>query len=523
MIGVRTLALGALGGAAMMAAAVSAPVPAAADDRPNLVVAVNALARSLESGDQTGNVDVRITYNLFDSLIRRDFLADGKGEAAKLAPGLAESWKRLGPKTVELKLREGVKFHNGDELTAEDVAFSFSRNRLYAPNSIANRGELWGHLDRVEVVDKYTVRFHTKETDALLEQRLAGYASWIVNARQYLLKGKEHFARNPVGTGPYKFAEWRDGEYIRLVAHDDYHGGKPTAASITFREVPESAARIAGLVSGEFDIIVNVAPDQIPTIDSYTDIETRSVVLSNSHVLVFNTNMPHLKDKRIRQAMALSIDRDLLRKTLWEDKNYTPNGHQLPSYDIYVADFPKFEYAPDKARQLLKEAGYKGEEIVYTIIPDYYLNSMQAAQAIQQMWKDVGINMKLNTVENWKQVRTEGWQVYPWSNTHRLPDPIGALVPLWGPRSGMQKSKVLNWQAPARFNALHHIIETSADMTERQKASREALEIWNDEVPGTILYNPLETYAVKKSIAWKPYALYYMDFRPYNLVFRQSN
>jgi peptide/nickel transport system substrate-binding protein len=520
MTGIRTLALGALGGAAMLAAATVAP--AAADDRPNVVVAVNALSRSLESAEQMGNVDVRVTYNIFDSLIRRDFLADGKGEAAKLVPGLAESWKRIGPKTVELKLREGVKFHTGDELTTEDVAFSFSRQRLYGPNSMADARELWGHMDRAEVVDKYTIRIHTRETDALLEQRLAGYASWIVNARQYLLKGKEHFARNPIGTGPYKFAEWKDGEHIRLVAHDDYYGGKPTAASITFKEVPESAARIAGLVSGEFDIIVNVAPDQIPTIDAYKDIETRSVVLNNSHVLVFNTNAPNLKDKRIRQAMAVAIDRDLLRKTLWEDKNYTPNGHQLPSYDIYMADYPGFEYNPEKARQLLKEAGYKGEEIVYTIIPDYYLNSIQAAQAIQQMWKDVGINMRLQTVENWKQVRTDGWQVYPWSNTHRLPDPIGSFVPQWGPRSGIQRSKVLNWQAPARFNELHHIIESSSDMAERQKAYRESLDIWKDEAPGTILYNPLETYAVKKSIAWKPYALYYMDFRPYNLTFGQG-
>ncbi|MEX2644283.1 MAG: ABC transporter substrate-binding protein, partial [Acetobacterales bacterium] len=475
----HSLVRGVLAGAAAMFAA-SVLTPAFADDRPDLVVAVNALARSLESAEQMGNVDVRITYNLFDSLIRRDFLADGKGESAKLAPGLAESWKRISPKTVELKLREGVKFHNGDELTAEDVAFSYSRNRLWGPDSIIGGARMyWGHLDRVEVVDKYIVRFHAKAPDALMEQRLAGYASWIVNARQYLLKGKEHFARNPVGTGPYKFAEWRDGEYIRLVAHDDYHGGRPTAKSITFREVPESAARIAGLVSGEFDIIVNVAPDQIATIDSYKDIETRGAVLDNTHVLVFNTNAPHLKDKRVRQAMAMAIDRDLLRKTLWEDRNYTPNGHQLASYDIYVEDFPPFEFNPEKARNLLKEAGYKGEMVVFRLRPDYYLNSMQAAQAIQQMWKDIGINMKLETGENNKQVRAEGWNVYPWSNTHRLPDPVGSFVPQWGPRSGVQNNKVIAWKPPARFNELQQVLETSADMAERKAAYREALKIWN--------------------------------------------
>lgn len=492
---------------------------AAADNRPDLVVAVNKLARSLESVEEMGNVDVRITYNIFDSMIRRDFLADGTGEASKLAPGLAESWKRIDERTVELKLREGVKFHNGDELTAEDVAFSFSRNRLWGPESVVPEGRsLWGTLDRVDVVDKYTVRIVSKGPDVMLEHRLAGYASWIVPAKPYITKGKEWFARHPIGTGPYKFVEWKDGEHMKFEAFDDYWGGKPTAKTLTFRVVPETAARIAGLVSGEFDIIVNIPPDQIQSVDSYDDVETRSVVLNNSHVLVFNTNNPAM-DQPLRQAMSLSIDRKLLRKALWLDKNYTPNGHQLPSYVLYDKDRPGFAYDPAKAKELVAKSAYKGEELVYRVIPNYYLNGLQAAQAIQQMWKQVGINVKIAVQENWKQVRDAGWDVYPWSNTHRLPDPVGSLIPQWGPRSAIQRNKLVHWDAPDEYNKLNGIMETSYDQTERADAYRKALDIWEAVAPGTILYNPLETYGVKKSIAWMPYALYYMDFRPYNLKF----
>lgn len=499
-------------------------VSASADDRPDLVVAVNGLPGSLESIEEMGNVAVRITYSMFDSLIRRDFLANEEGSASKLVPGIAESWKRIDERTVELKLREGVKFHNGDELTSDDVVFSLNPGRGHGYNPLIGAARRFLlTLSHVEPIDKYTVRIVSKEPDVLLEQRLAGYAMWVVNAREYMLKGKDAFARNPVGTGPYKMDEWVDGEYIRLVAHDDYFGGKPTARSITFTTVPEVSARIAGLVSGEYDIIVNVPPDQVSVLEQYEDIAVEQVVLDNTHMLVFLPTGP-LADNRVRRALSLAIDRDLLREALWADKNYTPNGHQLSSYDLYLADYPDFEYNPEKARELLREAGYDGEEIVYKLLLNYYLLSMEAAQAMQQMWEDVGLNVKLVPVENSAQLKDPGSTLHirPWSNTHRLPDPLGSFVPQWGKASGIQNDPNLadrSWDAPERFNELQDILITSTSTEERKQAYREALDIWNEEAPGTMLYNPLETYAMKADVQWRPVSLYYMDFRPYNLQF----
>jgi peptide/nickel transport system substrate-binding protein len=507
--------------AALTTLGISAPM-SLAQDRPDLVVAVNALPGSLESIEEQGNVAVRITYTLFDSLIRRDFLADGTGTSSKLVPGLAESWTRVDDRTMDFKLREGVKFHNGDEMTSDDVAFSLvsGRGRGEAPLF----GEAKTYMDSISHVialDRYNVRIVSKEPDILLEQRIAGYSFWIVNAREYLTRGSADFARKPIGTGPYKVEEWVDGEYLKLVAHDDYFGGKPTAASITYKVVPEVSARIAGLVSGEYDIAVNIPPDQVPVIESYPDLKVERIVLDNSHVLRLFPYGP-LADKRVRQAISLSIDRDLLRKALWEDKNYTPNGHQLPSYDIWVEDFPAFEYNPEKAKALLKEAGYNGEEIVYRLGLNYYLLSLEAAEAMQQMWKEVGLNITLEPRENNDQAAEAGVHILPWSNTHRFPDPLGSFVPQWGADSGSQKNKEFperSWNAPARFNELLNVLVTSMDTAERKEAYREALAIWVDEMPGTILYNPLETYAMRKEINWKAYGLYYMDFRPYNLSF----
>lgn len=508
------------------ALAISAGAQAQDDTRPDLKIAVNNLPASLESIEEMGNVAVRVTYSMFDSLIRRDFLADGSGQASDLVPGLAESWTRIDDRTLELKLRQGVKFHDGSELTSDDIVFSFSAARGHGNSPLIGSAKRYMlTISHIEPVDKYTVRVVSKEPDILLEQRLAGYAFWVVNAKNYLTVGKDAFARNPVGTGPYKMDEWVDGEFIRLASHDDYFGGKPTAKSVTFIEVPEMSARIAGLVSGEYDIAVNIAPDQIPVIENYDDLKVEQIVLDNTHMLIFYTDGP-TELKEVRQALSLAIDRDLLREALWADKNYTPNGHQLPSYVMYMEDYPGFEYNPDKAREILAASDYNGEEIVYKLPMNYYLLSMAAAQAMQQMWQDVGLNVTVQPVENWTQVNDVKLPVNirPWSNTHRMPDPIGSFVPQWGAESDIQKNSLKaerSWNAPQEFNDLQNIIVTSTDMAERQEAYRDALDIWMDEVPGTMLYNPLETYAMRKDITWKPYGLYYMDLRPYNLIFSE--
>jgi len=227
----------------------------------------------------------------------------------------------------------------------------------------------------------------------------------------------------------------------------------------------------------------------------------------------------------VRQALSLAIDRGLLRQALWDDKNYTPNGHQLPSYVMYMEDYPGFAYDPEKAKKLIADSSYKGEEIVYRLPLNYYLNSLEAAQAMQQMWKQVGLNVKIEPVENWSQVTSTDGRVNirPWSNTHRMPDPLGSFVPQWGPFSHVIRNKQKaerGWKPPQEYFDLLKVIETSADWDERRKAYRAALDIWMDEAPGTMLYNPLETYAMKASVDWMPYSLYYMDFRPDVLKFK---
>jgi peptide/nickel transport system substrate-binding protein len=551
---------------AATAIAVAMILPASqtvAADRPSLVIAVNKLPRGLEPAVRTGNVDVRVTYSIFDTLIRRDFLASKQGNASKLKPGLATSWKRISPTTLELELRKGVKFHNGDAFTADDVLFTFSKDRVRGKKAAIPGGRRYfDNIDKVEKLSDHKVRFITKKPDLVLEQRLSSYSSWIVNKNAYYKfkadgeaaakaemakmkaaaaagekkkkkkKGPKPHWMNlaikertwaPIGTGPYKFKDWKSGDYVALVANDNYFLGKPAAKAVTFKLVPEVSARIAGLVSGEYDMIVEIPPDQLAVLKRYKDIKTKSVVLDNSHVIVFNTKHKVMKDKKIRQALSLAIDRQKLIDALWGGKTFTPNGHQLPAFGKnYDKTRVGYRYDPAEAKKLLKASSYKGEPVSYRFIPGYYTNSTEAAQIIQEMWKSIGFKIKLEPVENFKAVRAKGAAIYPWSNTYRYPDPAGAIYVLWGPKAAVQR-KYKFWKAPDSFNNAMEEMLGSGDTSARSKIFQKSLDIFEDEMPGTLLYNPIASYGLRKGVEFTPYSLYFMDLRPDNLKITAKN
>jgi peptide/nickel transport system substrate-binding protein len=310
--------------------------------------------------------------------------------------------------------------------------------------------------------------------------------------------------------------EERADQYIRLAAFDAYWEGEPTAATVTFREVPEPSVRVAGLVSGEFDIATNIAPDQIDQINGYDGVETRSVVLANSHVLVYNTDHPTLSDPRVRQALNLAIDRELLVEALWDGEANVPNGHQYPEYgDMFDAERPPLAYDPERARALLAEAGYNGEEIVYSTQPNYYLNALPAGQALIEMWKAVGLNARLNVTEDLNAISNDDLMIRNWSNSTRYPDPLGAIWIAWGPY-GTAQQRWETW-ANEEFNTVGNELLTTVALPRRQELAKELLDIWEEDAPGTILYQPLETYGVRSDLEWQPYTFYYMDLRPHNL------
>lgn len=261
-----------------------------AQERRALRLGVNGLPNSLEPVNAISNVGPRIVNQIFDTLIARDFFAKGApGNAIDLVPALAESWERIDEKSVRFKLRQKVMFHDGVELTADDVAYTFSSERLWGPEAIKKipLGKSYSlDFDEPVVEDKYTVTLRTKTPSYLIETFVASWMSRIVPKEYYKKLGAVDFGNKPVGTGPYKFVEFVAGDRVVLEANDAYWGPKPTASKITYQIVAEPATRVAGLISGEYDIITTLTPDDIQLINSYPDLETRGTLIENFHMHV---------------------------------------------------------------------------------------------------------------------------------------------------------------------------------------------------------------------------------------------
>jgi peptide/nickel transport system substrate-binding protein len=354
------------------------------DDRPHLNVGLHGLSSTMDQNSSWALVALLPNYSVFEMLFRRDFMAsDPPGTGNELVPHLAEDWEFVDDTTLEVRLREDVIWHNGDPMTSADVEFTFDRilDEDIAELAIAraNARTVIG----TEVIDEYTVRILTEQPDPTLEIALSAWTSWIIPKNYYEEVGQEAFMLQPAGSGPYKVVSFSPGEELILEAHDDYWMHRPLTSGVTMRVIPEVSTRVSALISGEVDMISNVPVDQIDTIEAADGCHTVSVESLNMHLIRFNASHPNIADKRIRQALCMAIDRQLLVDTLWRGEGRVPPGYQYIDYpDHLFFDEFSLPYDPEGAQELMEEAGYDGELINFRGHPSYYLGYPDAAQAI---------------------------------------------------------------------------------------------------------------------------------------------
>lgn len=494
----------------------------AASGARNLVLAVQGSPRTLEPVREFSNVSWRIGFNVFESLIRVDY----KGGGA-LVPGLATSWRRISPTVLEMTLKDGVRFHNGDLMTSEDVAFSFGEERMMGANAPGRPISriFVGTISRVEAVDPRTVRVITDAPDPMLEQRLAAWTSQIISKRAYQAAANfEAWERAPVGTGPYRLKEFRIDQRCVIEAHDAYHGGQPPARQIEFRVVPELASRVAALMTGEVDLITEMSFDQLPSIQSRPGLEVVGGPILNLRVIVYDKTNPVLADPRIRRALSVAIDRKSLVESLYGGRTRPADTYQHPAFGAMNAPERKgTAFDPDLARRLLREAGYAGQPIPYRTHSGYYTLQAQTAQLLVEMWRSVGLNVDMQFKENWTQIfdASSPRGIRDWSNTVLFQDPVGALWRLFG-ASGPVQMTYKEW-SNAEFNDLGRTLLSSTDPAARRAAFQRMLDIWEEvDPPGTTLHDLTMLYGKKSSVDWQPYNVEYMDFGPGNLGFRQA-
>ncbi len=458
-----------------------------------LKVGISAWPKNLDPVVKMGKTSTPIITQIFDTLLYID-------NENKLTSYICESWKKIDDTTTEYKLKKGITFQNGDPLTAKDVKFSYERvlndkSGYVDPNVRAVIGTIAG----VEAVDDLTVRIKTKRIDPIIFNRVAARLGvYIVPEGYYNKVGKEKFGTQPVGTGPYKVTGITP-EKLQLAYYDKYYGKKPVASKIEYRFIKEDTAIVTALTNGEIDIVPSyLSISAADMLKNVKNVKVMNLPSATSHLLRFNTNNPVTNNKKLRQALSLAIDRKMLADTLWKGYASVPNGYNYPEFgQYYIKDYKTYEYNPEKAKQLVKESGYKGETVSYQLIPGYYPLATEVGESIVDMWKKIGVNAKVENVDAIKPATIKN--VANWSNGLRYSDPLGGLWVLWGEGTAIQKAA---WKAPARFNELGHQLEVEPDVTKRNAVYKEMLQIWDEEVPGTILFCPNEIGAVREGLEW---------------------
>ena len=514
-----------------------------AQDALTINVAVQSMgsAASLETVENGGTAARKFQNSIFEQLIALDL----QDPNLALKPGLATEWTWINDTTLELKLRADVTFHNGDPMTADDVVFSFSDERfgtlpeqtaarekgettftradgskgIVPPATVAaNRKSEWPLLDHVEAVDDLTVHFVMTKPSLDTEARLArvNYAA-IISKRAFLeAPDWNSWAAQPIATGPYKVASVDAGSAIHLVAHANYWGGQPPIDTLNILVVQEAASRMNGLMSGEYDIISDVGPDQASLVEGSADFTIVGGPVANLRFIAFDTNHGPLQNVKVRQALTHSIDRQTIVDVLWSGQTNVPQGFQHPIFgDLFATDHQTPGYDPELAKKLLAEAGYAGEPIVYQVHNDYYPNELNIAQYNLENLRAIGFNIEFSVIDN-PNDPSPNRMMSDLSNTAYFAFPVALLAnncpngnynTKTNPEGGM-------WQND-EFDALCEVLNSSTDRAEVKAAFTRALDIIENEDPAMVLlHQNAILYGKRADIEWAPSAMFAMDFTP---------
>ncbi|MCM3591827.1 ABC transporter substrate-binding protein [Brevibacillus borstelensis] len=449
---------------------------------------------------------ITTNWHIFDSLL---FLS----RDLKIEPGLAESYEQKDDTTWIFKLRQGVTFHNGEEFNADAVKFSLERV-LNEKQKSPQRGNI-SAISAVNVLDPYTVEIKTKEPYNLLPHRLF-YLS-IVPPKYVQEVGDQEFAQKPVGTGPYKFAEWVKGDKIVLEANENYFKGAPKIKKVSFRVIPEVATQIAELQSGGVDIIRMVPPDMLAQLEGNPQLAVTSTPLLRVYYMAFDTKKKPFDDARVRQAMNYAVDIDTIVKKVLADKAVRTPAGVNPNHFGFDESIKPYPYDPEKAKSLLKEAGYENgfETEIHYFTPGI---GQQITDAVISDLSKVGIKAKA--------------KFYPESSSFVEKQRAGDLpfrLGHWGSYSVYDADAILQPMFDSKgvygkyFNtpqldALINEARSSVDQDKRKALYSQAQQLIYKEAPWIFLFSPMDNQAYNAKLQFQARAderiyAYEIDFK----------
>jgi peptide/nickel transport system substrate-binding protein len=516
---------------ALVAAVAALPVLAAPAQAQDLKIAVAADVTSIDPHFFNLFPNNNIAEHIFDKLVQMD--AD-----SRMIPGIATSWKALDATTWEFKLRRGIKFHDGGELTADDVAFSIDRVAKI-PNSPGPFVAYTKAITSVQIVDPYTIRFKTAAPHPLMPNDLS--TIYIVSKKVATGASTEDFnsGKATIGSGRYKFVRYANGDRVELARNDAYWGDKPPFDKVTFRIIKNESARVAALLSGDVDAI-----EQPPIADlARVKSDPRFTVSSKISHRVIYFNFDHqdrvspfitakdgkplaknpLTDLRVRRAISKAINRPAIADRVMEGQA-TPSG-QLVSEKLF-GNNPALKaeaYDPEGAKKLLAEAGYPdGFNLTIHGPSGRYVNDEKIVQAVAQMLSRVGIVSKVETAPmgpySGRASKQEfSFHMVGWgASTGEASSPLRSLLATFNRDKGLG---AVNW---GRYSnpKVDYVVEQAlqqVDDENRKAMLQQATKLSMDDLGIMPIHFQYTIWATKKGVAYTPrtdeYTLAF-QFRP---------
>lgn len=496
-----------------------------------LSIALGADVTSIDPHFHNLTPNNNVGGHIFEPLVTKD-------ARGKLTPGLAESWRTVDDLTWEFRLRKGVKFHDGSEFTAADVAFTLDRVPT-VPNSPSPFTTYSKQITEKVIVDPHTIRLKTAMPYPLMPNDMGTIL--IVSSKAARGASTEDFnsGKAAIGTGPFRFVRWQKGDRIELARHDAYWGPKPAWDKVTFRIITSDPTRVAALMAGDVRAIENVPTADLakvsknPGLSLYRVVSHRVMYLhldssrDKSPFVTDKAGRPlernPLKDIRVRRALSRAINRQALVDRVMEGAA-RPTGQLMPEGMFgYTPALKPEPYDPDGAKKLLTEAGYPdGFGLTLHGPNNRYVNDEQIAQAIAQMLARVGIATRVETMPSSvyfsRANKLEfslilvGWG----SDTAEASSPLKALLATYSKDKGMGQANRGRYSNPKVDAALEQALAT-VDDARREKLLQQATEIAMTDLGIVPLYHQENLWATRKGVAYAPRAderTFAHEFRP---------
>jgi peptide/nickel transport system substrate-binding protein len=471
------------------------PTPAHAQAKDTLTVALVAHAPTLDPHMHFERVGILVNINMFDSLLHRN-------TKLEFEPSLATSWKALSDTQWEFKLRKGVRFHNNEIMTAEDVKYSFERV-LDQKKKSPQYGNIRA-IKEVRAVDPETVHIITDKPFPLLLERLVFFS--IVPKKHVEAVGDQTFGTTaPVGTGPWKFVEWKHDQMIRLVAFDQHWRGRPPFKNLIFRAIPEVATQVAEIKTGGVDLIRNVSADIVPELKTHPQAYISSTPILRVHYAALDMRSAPFDKKLVRQAANYAVDKQTVIQKLMGGLGRQVATTVQPLAFGFDPEVKPYPYDPKKAKELLAQAGYPSG--VDVTLHSAFIEFRPVFEAICQMLTEVGIRA---TPRMWdpgpaynKLLQGEGKATHgaygSWGN-YSVFDADAVLHPLYHTEPGGWIGK---WYA--RVEGLDRLIDegrSSVDQPKRKRVYSQIQQLIREEAPSIFLWTQYDTLAISKRVEY---------------------